>query len=513
MQRKHFKEGLAKVLKFFQKYWYYAIICFIITIGIFYRAEIYLIDKLIGFDEAQLIYNFTENPGFLWVFHPLQNLQISPPLFLIAVKLLTKIFGYSEYVFSFIPFISSIVSIFVFYILSKQFLAKKRSIILANFLFMINFILLLYSFTFKQYGLDVTVFMIILMYSARINIEKLDWVTILKYGFIFTVLFFISQPTIFILFGFICYAFLNTSIKHSFSKRVLIDTLKNYKFIFIAFIPLVFVLLYKFSMPSNLSDFMNDYWQIGFISIKNLPLLLKENLNFFTYQAKYLFWLIPFMLIGFLISIFRKTRINQILMFSILGAVLASILHLYPLLVRVIAYFIPFMIIFISRCFDIKILNTKVDKALSFLVIFLVFIVSGLFLARVIFKNNMRIFYAANESKTINTILFENFDKKNDILILPASSKTLYHYYSKRHNFYTGNIYEVNSYNKKAFIDGLNKIEKNKTYWIYLISDDIRIRQEPFIRKWLNELKISKKAYAFKTKLGKNSILYLIRFN
>ncbi len=96
MQRKHFKEGLVKVLKFFQKYWYYAIICFIITIGIFYRAEIYLIDKLIGFDEAQLIYNFTENPGFLWVFHPLQNLQISPPLFLIAVKLLTKIFGYSE---------------------------------------------------------------------------------------------------------------------------------------------------------------------------------------------------------------------------------------------------------------------------------------------------------------------------------------------------------------------------------------------------------------------------------
>ncbi len=96
---------------------------------------------------------------------------------------------------------------------------------------------------------------------------------------------------------------------------------------------------------------------------------------------------------------------------------------------------------------------------------------------------------------------------------MPVSSKTLYHYYSKCHNFYTGNIYEINSYNKKAFIDGLNKIEKNKTYWIYLISDDIRIRQEPFIRKWLNELKISKKAYAFKTKLGKNSILYLIRLN
>ena len=98
---------------------------------------------------------------------------MAPPLFLACVKFLISVFGKSDIVFRFLPFLSSILSVFVFYKLSKTFLKSKAAIILANFLFAVNFSLIFYGSEFKQYSTDVLVFNII-----KIN-KKIDRFTLM----------------------------------------------------------------------------------------------------------------------------------------------------------------------------------------------------------------------------------------------------------------------------------------------------------------------------------------------
>jgi len=514
---------MDKIRIFLNKYRYYAVLCLILTAGIFYRFEVYLIPKLFTFDEAQLIYNFTNNDGILWTFFPLQNFQVAPPVFLILTKILALLFGFNEKVFTFIPFISGIISVFIFYLLSEKILVKKRAIIFANFLFAINYSLITYGNTFKQYTLDTLIFMLALIFVSKLEVKGLKNLDVLKYGIIFTLLFLTSQPVIFILFGFIVYHFIKTlkEVIMLFLNASLDKTLKNFvkfvfkalkyfKFCLIPILPFALAILTKLSLPGDFSSYMDEYWQYGFLSIKNLPALLSENLKFFVYQSKYLYPLLPFAAAGFIIFILRKKRINQIFLLSMFGAVLASILHLYPLLIRLIIYLIPFLIIFISIAFDVEIPNKKADKAVSCILIFGAIISTILFSSHNIFKTNMKIFLASNEARAVNSILFENF-KRGDTLIMPSFSKPFYHYYSNQNNFSSDKILFINSYHIEKFKTDFNQIKDNTTYWIYLISDVSGISQEKLIDEKLMHLAKCKNVYALKTKLGGQASLYLLR--
>ena len=116
------------------------------------------------------------------------------------------VFGENEFSFRLIPFIAGIFSIFVFYYLSKIVLKTKPAIILANFLFSINFLLIRYTSEFKQYGTDILIFMLVLIWLSKApKLQNPDFKTILKYSLLFLILFLTSQPVIFLLFGFILY--------------------------------------------------------------------------------------------------------------------------------------------------------------------------------------------------------------------------------------------------------------------------------------------------------------------
>ena len=211
-----------------------------------------------------------------------------------GVKFATLIFGINEISLRLIPFISGILSIFVFYKLSKITLNTKPAVIFANLLFAINFPLVRYASEFKQYSTDVLIFMLIFIWISKINLQNPGFKTILKYSAVFTVLFFIFLPSIFLLSGFILYEILYRLKSEKYAN---IKDLA--KIISMALIPLIFVFMYKFSLPDDLSGFMDAYWTKevpGFIAYDSILEILKENCSFFALGARYMIFFAPFVL-------------------------------------------------------------------------------------------------------------------------------------------------------------------------------------------------------------------------
>ncbi len=158
---------------FLKKYWYHILIFAIIICAIVFRVEALRIRES-WWDEAALAYNFVENEGILWTFKPLAHFQMAPPLFLILTKFVTSIFQGTEWSYRIIPFLSSIISIPVFYILSTKFLTQKRAVIFANFLYAVNFALIRWATEFKQYSGDILIFMLVFLWLNNFDKKELQ---------------------------------------------------------------------------------------------------------------------------------------------------------------------------------------------------------------------------------------------------------------------------------------------------------------------------------------------------
>lgn len=418
-------------------------------------------------DEVALACNFIENKGFFWAFKPLKYFQMAPPLFLILTKLINLIFNGAEFSYRIIPFLASITSIPVFYILSTKFLTHKRTIIFANFLYAVNFALIRWSTEFKQYSSDVLIFMLVLLWLNNFNPKKLqDIKEGIKIAVIFTALFFISQPVIFLLFGFITYIFLLNVDDY----RITYKTLRN--LCLIPIVPIVCVFLYKSSIPYSTDVFMHYWWRDGFITIKSVMHIIKENLNFFFYNIKCLMFLAPLIFIGFFISIFNKDKIYKMLIFSIFGIIAASIFGFYPYLHRLILFLFPFFIIFIAKVFDLKIHNKILNKILSSCLIAFVIVFLFLYSGQFICKNRISEFDRISKAKTVSVILKEQFNNNTDILIYPRYNKIFYIFYKDclKLDIKKENTIELLFFDEDAINNALKNINTDKNYWIYIPS-------------------------------------------
>ena len=140
---------ILKNAKFF-----HILLILIFALALFLRADMYVFNRPFWFDEAALAINVLDN-SFPALFKELSYFQSAPPMFLFETKVLILLFGDSERVFRFIPFLASLLSLPLFYALSRYFLSNPFSRLFALFLFAINTNLIFYSGEFKPYALDV----------------------------------------------------------------------------------------------------------------------------------------------------------------------------------------------------------------------------------------------------------------------------------------------------------------------------------------------------------------------
>ena len=445
------RENMKNILK--NNKIYFVLLGLIFALGFALRLDMYIFNRSFWFDEAALALNVLDG-GFFDLFRELKYYQSAPPLFLFETKILVSLFGGSERVFRFIPFITSLFLLPLFYLFSKYFLSSRTARLLAVFLFAINTNLILYSGEFKPYTLDVFAFL-----SFVLLIFMFKFKQALLLGIIFAL--------------FSWYSYASGIIAFSFALVLFFYILKNKKHkkdYFLFLLPQIINLVpfaLHFGAIENIRAFMSKIWAYGYIesNFSNLPALFLENI-FFTFQP-YKIILKPMpMLFSTIIAIicitgavllFKKNKLKFFLLLSPLFMTLfLSYFGLYPYFDRMTIFLTPVYLILFVQFFEKPLKKPCGVVILAFFAL-------------------ISIYPLINSQKTLKSLpaqdlaiflkLKENY-KKGDIIILDETSIPQYIYYSKRTGFSADKVLsEKMTKDNFYYLKYLNSLDKNKNYW------------------------------------------------
>ncbi len=417
-------------------------IILIFCLGIFLRLKTYLYNISFWYDEAALALNIMDR-GFSGFFRYLDYIQCAPPLFMIFSKIATNIFGTKEWVFRLLPLIFGIASMFAFYYLSKDILNKKWSILIANFLFAVNFQLIYYCQEFKQYSLEVLVTILAIYFVKKINLKTLNSIKCLCLGIIFFVLFLLSMTAPFILAAYMLY------IAYKNKKTVI----KQWFCIVIPFIFLLtpYYLFYLWPSKALMVREFSNMWSSGYLNLnfESIRTLAAEFFQF-TFQPNSTALLSLILCAAGSILVFKDKRpTGAIILLILIIAITASFLHIYPIYIRLGLYLIPLLILLCVKPLDICNINiySARIRIYSFVVIFMfLFCFRNYNFNYFINFFNPMIFHQSL-SRQMMEIIKDNLDE-NDIVVYDGESLPAYFYYLRYFNINHKNSIDISS---KAF--------------------------------------------------------------
>lgn len=470
----------------------------IFLLGTFLRAKGFLDNSSFWHDECALAWNikFKNYSDFFGI---LNFEQAAPPFFMILTKFLTKIFGFSEWVFRLIPFLISCLSIFAFYFLAKKILNKNFSVLWAVFLFAINQTLINYSFEFKPYALDVFFSIVCILFF--INWQNFQT----KPKIIFSSLFIAIIPW---------FSFTSVFVIAAGFIINLFKTLKNKKPLFtlypLLFTSLISVLIYLkiYALNNYAHNSIVDFWQPYFITnCKNFLWMLGNNLRFFFPPVKFV--LLELILLVWGIVIFYKeaqskpnTRDaggiaippytdnpNQALIaqqffyistINFLSVILLSTLHIYPFMERLVLFLLPIFLLFMVKPLDL----ISTSKKISSVFIILLFALT----------------FSPQIALTKQLVTSEKFDKEEyahemmatmmqkikpqDKIFVNSPSEPDFAYYSSFYGKKNIKIQDkIKNVIKNNYINELNSLPSGN-YWFYLPIDYHNIPTIPWVEDW-----------------------------
>lgn len=481
------------VVNIFKKYGYGFLVCSIILLGIFLRLKGLLDNPSLWHDECSLAWNI-KFKNYAELFGELRFLQVAPPFFLISTKLLTNIFGFSEIVFRLISFISGGLSIVVFYFLSRELLTKKKSIILALILFVINTNLISYSYEFKQYSTDMLCVLLILLFYLKLEFSKIEYKKLLLFALLISLSIWFSFVSIFV----ITAVFINLLFKwQNFKSRVilLIPFLVSF---------LLYLKLYIFNTYQSTGQGMIDFWNDQFIlpNFSNLLYLLIENIKYFFSPVKYLLFVFILFVWGIWIYLNeKKYYFLRIILLTFIFLVCASVFHIYPFSKRLILFLIPIIILFMTKPFDITAASNKIKSFLILMMMFFILLPQMQFAT----ENIARKTNTGEYPREMMEIISKNI-KPNDIIFVTKSSRAEYCYYSSFYNFKNNVIYDNSPTPPDDKLLKSLKALRRGGYWFYLPYDYSPQRAtNKIIENWTEK----NTKIIYKTKATQSLLLYV----
>lgn len=316
----------------------------IITVGIILRLSLFLANRSLYIDEADLIGNITHRT-FIGLTKPLDEEQHAPIGFLWFEKAALIAFGDNEYTFRLYALLMGITSLFLFYKVAHLFLSYRATLIAIS-LFTFSSGLIYYSSEAKQYMGDVTFTLLLLYFFSRSKQVNQRCAALIG-----ALAPWLSHASIFILF----------SIALVKWKRYLVAIL-----VWIASILLEYFLLLRYSIarpdagqywittfppfpPRSWADLQWTY--NSFIQYLNLVWISTHNIL----RIFFLF------LMGLgLFSLWQKNRTKTIaLALPFLLTYIASGLHAYPLVERLLLFLAPFLFLLVAHGADIVLSLSK----------------------------------------------------------------------------------------------------------------------------------------------------------
>lgn len=131
----------------------------ILCIGVYMRFHQYAMGRSLWEDETHLALNIMKY-NYIGLLKPLDYIQAAPILFLFITKTFCLIFGYSEMALRAFPFISSIITLPLFYYIIKELTQSKVAALIGFLVFSVNIAVIYFSSELKPYGVDLSMYLL-----------------------------------------------------------------------------------------------------------------------------------------------------------------------------------------------------------------------------------------------------------------------------------------------------------------------------------------------------------------
>lgn len=325
----------------------------IVLIGIVFRITIFIQNRNLIIDEANVVRNIYER-DFLGLLKPLSYEQYAAPIYLWSLEIFSYFFGYSEQAMRLPALICGISSIFIFWQLLRKVL-PSTALWLPLGLLCFAPIIVKYSAEVKQYVPDSFVAICLVSLALRIDL----WNTSRGKFFIIwliagSIAIWTSQPSVFILAGIGFYYFAQMVQQRRWNTLPLLGLVA---LVWLGQFGLYFETILKPQINSAyLQNYHRDYflfatpnnieeWQHNWIRIKEI-LNNTVGYNIYSWKAA-----IGLLIIGF-IALFRKSIPLFFLLSSpIFITLIAAALHQFSLIERVIIFILPFTMLIVGYGF------------------------------------------------------------------------------------------------------------------------------------------------------------------
>jgi len=339
----------------------------ILLAGALLRLRQYLTGRSLWLDEAMLALNIV-NRNYSQLFQPLDYDQGAPIGFMLVEKTFNLIFGRNEFSLRLFPLLIGLASLWLFYLLLKRS-TSGAGFWVALTLFEFNPRLIYYSSEVKQYILDVTV-TIILLLCAQPLFQQASRRAFVTLAFAGTLALWFSHPSLFILAGIGLALFINYFQKHDF---VALRSTIGMGILWLA--NLAFLYFLTLSELRN-NSYMYAYWQDAFAPSPPWSDLgwylgaFQKNMDTqfgFSYATSLIFILI---LAGWIVLFMQKRSFAIALAGILFFTLLASSLGLYPVLERMGLFLVPIGILLIGKSLEIPAQRLRAYPIVSTIVVF-----------------------------------------------------------------------------------------------------------------------------------------------
>ncbi|MCB0190833.1 MAG: glycosyltransferase family 39 protein [Anaerolineae bacterium] len=463
-----------------------------IALGFILRLKVYVDNRSLWLDEARLSLNIL-NKSVPQLFGPLDYEQGAPVGFLVAEKLMTRIWGDSEYALRLIAFLSGVAALILFSYVARHFLDGKARLLAVAF-FVVSPTLIYYSAEVKQYSSDVLI--TLLLYSLAvysIQSTSLSWATSVVFGLVGGVVLWFSHPAVFVLAGIgVCLLWFSYRERRWVSVGQLLLAYSMWG--------ASLIILYSVSLRQlkDNSDLL-DYWGEAF-----MPLIPQSTADLYWFADT--FWelfdnpggfefagLAAFVaLIGLVWMATARRDHLLLLVLPIAFTLLASGLYLYPFRGRLLLFLVPTIIIIVT----VGIEQLRLKTLPSYLPIAGLCAGVLLFHPFVLVAQTVLVPAGKEEMRPVMHYIRQHHQDEDLIYVYYGGQEAFIYYYN-RYGFQKDDyIVGIESrHNLEAYTHDLDKLRGHKRVWIVFSHLYSKGDEQAFFLYYLDRMGIQRDAY------------------
>jgi hypothetical protein len=423
----------------------------IVAMSIIVRIVMYIKCRSLWLDEAMLAASIVNRNFFELLVPPLLYHQSAPVLYVITIKFVGSIFGYSESslrIFSLFSFLGLLVCEILLLKKAFSFDNFKVSVVVALTALSPSYID--YSNELKPYMGDaffvILAFLLYFYYNkGKIKLLILTAIYILLLGF--------STPVIFFIGGILLKEFI-AEIFNKNKRQILFIVLSG-------IVVLVVFGLYYYWWLSPESDFMKVYWGMPNIwQLKNILSIGSWYGSPFT-----TFFIVSFAFLGIYSLIKSKNKIATSVALSLLLVFLASSMGYWPMTKR-LWLFLPVISLFFAPC-GIEFIRRKIEykSVVETMEIFVFSVLVILLSVNCLKYTGDEMYTEGHEVKPLISYVQKNI-REDEMFYVPIFAIPAFAFYNSYNTVKIGNVKKENIINGEL-IEFQSILENKKTYIIF----------------------------------------------